>query len=138
MGRRRELTNVGDGTTGHFMLDGGWNPGWQFAHFARALRAGDGTTFTVDLLDGAVSPASPHLRPLAAELQNDLQRHLVARSIPSAWVTAATFEVDVGDWTPGRTHSFAPELRSVMISEESTPPHAEVDCTSGATDWSTI
>lgn len=102
MGRRRELDNVGDGMTGHFMLDEGWNPGRQFVHVARALRAGDGNTFIVNLLDGAVSPASAHLAPLAAELQSDLRRHLAARSIPIAWISAATFEVSVDEWTPGR------------------------------------
>jgi len=102
LGRRRELDDVGDGITGHFILDGGWNPAWQFAHVARALRAGDGSSFTVNLLDGAVTPASVHLAPLAAELKSDLRRHLAARSIPIGWITEASFEVSVGEWTPGR------------------------------------
>lgn len=102
MGRRRELDNVGDGITGHFMLDRGWNPGWQFAHVARALRVGDGATFTVNLLNGAVFPASVLLVPLATELQSDFRRHLAVRSIPITWVVLATFEVAVENWTPGR------------------------------------
>jgi hypothetical protein len=101
--RRRELADVCDGISGHFILSPEWTRGGQLALVAGALRAGDGDTIRIDLLNGEISAPSLRITRLADELTKDLQRHLRARGIPREWIRSATFSVHVGEWSPGQT-----------------------------------
>ncbi|WP_322410531.1 hypothetical protein [Microbacterium invictum] len=90
MPRRRELQDAADGITGHFVFDSAANPDWPLAYVAFAVRAGHGTTFSFDMLDGTVQPAAPEVADLARYLREDLTRHLPARRSDPEWVAAAT------------------------------------------------
>jgi hypothetical protein len=101
MARRRELADAADGISGHFVFDSPANPDWPLAHVAFAMRAGDGATYSFDLLAGTVNPHSAHVGRLARFLQGDLTRHLAARGIDAEWVSDATLVVTAEGETPG-------------------------------------
>lgn len=102
MARRRELADVADGMTGHFVLHRSWKRDRQFAAVAAALRSSDGNAFAIDIVNGRVMPPSSAVKALTAELGRDLRRHLGARNIPTEWVDAATFRVSVENEAAGR------------------------------------
>ncbi len=93
MPRRRELADVADGITGHFIFDSPANPDWPLAHIAFAVRAGRGATYSFDLCNGTVEPPAQEVASVARFLRSDLSRHLAGRMIDPAWVSAAKLAV---------------------------------------------
>ena len=100
MARRRELADVADGITGHFIFDSPANPDWPLARITQAVRSGNGTAYSFDMIAGKSAPPSGDVRAVAEMLQRDLVRHLDARHIPVGWVREASLTVDVGSSTP--------------------------------------
>lgn len=100
MPRRRELADVADGITGHLASVSSETKRPPLAGVAYAIRAGHGTEFVFDLLDGIVEPPSRYLAAIARVLQDDLQRHLRARRIDPAWVSSAVLTVTISDTAP--------------------------------------
>ncbi|WP_130351901.1 hypothetical protein [Agromyces ramosus] len=115
MARRRELSDVADGISGHFVFDSPANPDWPLAHVAQAVRAGAGTAYSFDMIAGTAKPASGHVRSVSEMLQRDLARHLGVRHLPREWVREASLTVDIEASTPG---TVAPVRCQVRILDD--------------------
>lgn len=115
MPRRRELADVADGITGHFVFDSPANPDWPLAHVSFAVRAGHGVAYSFDLLDGTVEPPAKEVESVAHFLRGDFTRHLAVRRIDPAWVSAASLSVS----TEGASHGTRVLVRcKVLIRDD--------------------
>lgn len=115
MPRRRELADVADGITGHFIFDSTANPDWPLAHVAFAVRAGHGAAYSFDLRNGTVEPPAKEVASVAQFLRGDLSRQLATRSIDRAWVSAASLSVSA----EGATHGTRVPVRcQVLIRDD--------------------
>lgn len=113
MARRRELADVADGISGHFIFDSPANPDWPLAYVGRAVRAGHGTDYSFDLTGGGAEALSTYIQPVSMMLRRDLIRHLNARHVPAGWVNAASLHLTVGTWEPGHLAEVRCQVRIV-------------------------
>jgi hypothetical protein len=97
MPRRRELADVADGISGHFVTGPYWSDDWPLGVVALAIQRSAEREFSFDLLSGTVSPRAPYLEARAEILHSELLRHLAARNLPQAWVATATLAIWVGE-----------------------------------------
>jgi hypothetical protein len=95
--RRRELADVADGISGHFVSDTEWGRDGPLRDIGRAVQAGRGTEFIFDMQSATASPTCRVLDRRAALLHDELQRHLAARNIPTTWVGDARVTVHAVD-----------------------------------------
>ena len=115
MARRRELADVADGISGHFISEPQWSGGdWPLGDVALVVSGSSDLEFRFDLLTGTVAPWLPELDARAVTLRSELERHLRARSLPNSWIVEASLVV----WVEKSAEGIYPVRCQVAITDD--------------------